>query len=209
MSEMNIQVEQRQAGGTNVNRRLRKSGRIPAVVYGGGKDKETVAITVDRRGFLDLLKKSGTEHPIFLLKLGEQERHAMVRQIQIEPVSREVVHIDFQRVLMTEKVRVQVPIELKGLALGVKNENGLLDFVIREVEVDSLPGDIPRQIELDVTPLHIGDHVLAKDLALPDGVTLHGDPDRVIVSLSHPRAEEGAGEAPAEPEVIKRGKGEE
>jgi large subunit ribosomal protein L25 len=207
MSEMTIEVEQRSVGGTNVNRRLRKSGSIPAVVYGGGK--ETIPITVDRRGFLDLLKKSGTEHPVFLLKLAGKERHAMVRELQIEPLSREVVHVDFQRVLMNEKIRVQVPIELKGLAYGVKNESGLLDFVVREVEIDSLPGDIPRQIEIDVTPLHVGDHVLAKDLQLPEGVTLHGDLDRVIVSLTHPRAEEAAGEGQAEPEVIKRGKGEE
>lgn len=209
MSEMTIEVQQRPVEGTNANRRLRRSGHIPAVVYGGGK--ETVAIQVDRKSFLDLLKKSGTEHPLFLLKLAgtSQERHAMVRQLQIDPASRQVVHVDFQRVLMTEKVKVQVPIELKGTAFGVKTEGGVLDFVTREIEVECLPGDIPKAIEYDVTALHVGQHVEAKDLELPKGVALAGDADRVIVSLAHARAEESAAEGQDEPEVIKRGKGEE
>lgn len=209
MSDMTIEVQQRPVEGTNANRRLRKSGHIPAVVYGGGK--ETVAIQVDRRIFLDLLKKSGTEHPLFLLKLAGtgQERHAMVRQIQIEPMSRQVVHVDFQRVLMTEKIRVQVPVELKGTAHGVKVEGGVIDFMTREIEVECLPGDIPKAIEFDVTDLHVGQHVEVKDLTLPKGVTLVGDGDRVIASLTHARAEEAVPEDQAEPEVIKRGKGEE
>lgn len=209
MSEMTIEVEQRPVEGTNANRRLRRSGHIPAVVYGAGK--ETVPIQVDRKSFLDLLKKSGSEHPLFLLKLAgtSQERHAMVRQLQIDPESRQVIHIDFQRVLMTEKIRVQVPIELKGTAYGVKVEGGVLDFMTREIEVECLPGDIPKGLELDVTELHVGQHVEVKDLQLPEGVTLVGDADRVIASLTHARAEEAGPEAQAEPEVIKRGKGEE
>lgn len=209
MSEMTIEVNQRPVEGKNANRRLRSSGSIPAVVYGAGKD--TVPIQVDRKRFLELLKKSGSEHPLFLLKLAGtgQERHAMVRQLQIDPASRQVVHVDFQRVLMTEKVRVQVPIELKGTAFGVKTEGGVLDFVTREVEVECLPGDIPKVLELEVSALHVGQHVEAKDLPLPKGVTLAGDADRVIVSLAHARAEEAGAEGQAEPEVIKRGKGEE
>jgi len=209
MSQLSIEVQERAEHGTNANRRLRNSGNIPAVLYGGGKD--TVSIQVDRRGFLDLLKKAGSEHPVFLLKLAGtgQERHAMVRQLQTDPMSRKVVHIDFQRVLMTEKVRVEVAIELKGLAFGVKNEGALLDFVLRAVEVECLPGDMPRQIELDVTPLHLGQHVEVKDLVVPEGVTILGDPERVVLALAHPRAEEAVVGETAEPEVIKRGKGEE
>src|SRR4051812_37606466 len=113
MSELSIDVQKRSATGTNVNRRLRQSGKIPAVVYGGGKD--TVPIQLDRKTLIDLMKKGENENAIFLLKLGDsggQERHAMIRDMQIDPLTRQVVHIDFQRILMTEKVRIQVPIEL-------------------------------------------------------------------------------------------------
>jgi large subunit ribosomal protein L25 len=215
MSEtMTIEVQPRQETGKNANRRARSAGKIPAVVYGGGK--ESVSIEVDRKTLVDTMKGHSGENPIFLLKLGDKERHAMIRNMQLDPVSRQVVHIDFQRVQMDQKVRVTVPIELVGTAYGVKTEGGMLDFVTREVHVECLPADIPRHIECDVTDVHIGQHVEAKDLAVPEGVTLLDDPDRVIVALGHSRLEaapaaEGAaaeGEA-AEPEVIKRAKAEE
>ena len=139
----------------------------------------------------------------------------MIRHMQLDPVSRQVIHIDFQRVQMDQKVRVTVPVELVGTAYGVKTEGGLLDFVTREVHIESLPGDIPKHLECDVSHLHIGQHVEAKDLKIPPGVTLLDEPDRVIVSLSHarleaaPAAEEAAEGEAAEPEVIKRTKAEE
>jgi large subunit ribosomal protein L25 len=214
MSEtMTIEVQPRQETGKNANRRSRAAGKIPAVVYGGGK--ESVAIEVDRKSLVDTMKGHGGENPIFLLKLGDKERHAMIRHMQLDPVSRQVIHIDFQRVQLDRKVRVAVPIELAGTAYGVKTEGGMIDFVTREVHVECLPTDIPKHIELDVTDLHVGQHVEAKDLAIPAGVTLLEDPDRVIVSLSHSRleaapaaAEAAEGEA-AEPEVIKKAKAEE
>jgi large subunit ribosomal protein L25 len=218
MSDMTIEVERREERGTNRSRRLRARGLIPAVVYGAGK--ETVPIQVNRKVLLDMMKASGSDNPIFLLKLtgSGKERHAMIRDLQVHPISRQIVHIDFQRVIMTEKLRVQVPIELTGTAYGVKTEGGMLDFVLREVHVECLPGDIPKQIELDVTLLHVGQHVEAGQLQLPKGVTLVEDPDRVIVSLAHAKVEAEPAEAEAavapapagaEPEVIKRGKPEE
>ena len=134
----------------------------------------------------------------------------MIRDMQRDPVSRQVIHIDFQRIEMTDKVRVTVPVELVGTAFGVKNQGALIDFVVREVHVECLPGDIPKHVELDVTDLHAGQHAEAKALKLPQGVTLLDEPERVILSVVHTRTEEtaGAGEQ-AEPEVIKRGKTEE
>jgi large subunit ribosomal protein L25 len=211
MSEtMSIEVQPREETGKNANRRSRAAGKIPAVVYGGGK--ESVAIEVDRKTLVDTMKGHGGENPIFLLKLGDKERHAMIRNLQLDPVSRQVIHIDFQRVQMDQKVRVAVPIELVGTAYGVKTEGGMIDFVTREVHVECLPGDIPKHLECDVTNLHVGQHVEAKDLTLPSGVTLLDDPDRVIISLSHSRLEaavEGAEGEAAEPEIIKRAKAEE
>lgn len=214
MSEtMTIEVKPRQETGKNANRRARTAGKIPAVVYGGGK--ESVAIEVDRKTLVDTMKGHGGENPIFLLKLGDKERHAMIRHMQLDPISRQVVHIDFQRVQMDQKVRVMVPIELVGTAYGVKTEGGMLDFVTREIHVECLPGDIPKHIACEVTDLHVGHHVEVKDLEIPERVTVLEDPDRVIVALGHSRLEVApAGEAAAEgeeaePEVIKRAKAEE
>jgi large subunit ribosomal protein L25 len=214
MSEtMTIEVQPRQETGKNANRRARAAGKIPAVVYGGGK--ESVAIEVDRKTLVDTMKGHAGENPIFLLKLGDKERHAMIRDMQLDPVSRQVVHIDFQRVRLDQNVRVTVPIELVGTAYGVKTEGGLLDFVTREVHLECLPAEIPKHIECDVTNVHVGQHVEAKDLRLPPGVTLLDEPDRVIVALGHSRLEaapavaEAAEAEAAEPEVIKRTKAEE
>jgi large subunit ribosomal protein L25 len=208
MSEtMNIEVQPREETGKNANRRSRARGKIPAVVYGGGR--ESVSIEVDRKTLVDTMKGHGGENPIFLLKLGDKERHAMIRNLQVDPVSRQVIHIDFQRVLLDQKVKVAVPVELVGTAVGVKVEGGLLDFVTREVHVECLPGDIPKHLEADVTSLHIGQHVEVRDLKVPEGVEVLDEPDKVIVSIGHGKLEAvEAAEATAEPEVIKKTKAE-
>jgi large subunit ribosomal protein L25 len=204
---MTIEVQPREETGKNANRRSRAAGKIPAVVYGGGK--ESVAIAVDRKTLLDMMKGHSGENPIFLLKLGDKDRHAMIRHMDVNPISRQVIHIDFQRVLMDQKIRVAVPVELIGVAVGVKVEGGMLDFVNREVHVECLPGQIPKHLEFDIADLHVGQHIEAKDLALPEGVVLLDDPDRVIASLVHSRTEdEGAAGDSAEPELIKKAKGE-
>jgi large subunit ribosomal protein L25 len=207
MSEtMNIEVQPREETGKNANRRSRARGKIPAVVYGGGK--ESVSIEVDRKTLVDTMKGHGGENPIFLLKLGDKERHAMIRNMQIDPLSRQVIHIDFQRVLMDQKVRVAVPVELVGTSVGVKVDGGLLDFVTREVHVECLPGDIPKHLEADVTNLHIGQHFEARDLQIPEGVVLLDELEKVIVSVGHGKLEAEPAEATAEPEVIKKTKAE-
>jgi len=219
MSEMTVVVEQRTETGTGPNRRLRRAGRIPAVVYGGGR--ESVAISVDERTMHELMRE-GNDNAIFLLKLGEsgKSRHAMIRELDIDPISRTIRHIDFLRVMMDEKVRVEVHIELKGLPTGVKNSDGVLDFQTREVEVECLPRDIPARFEVDVSGMDIGDHVEAAALELPEGVELLSDPHQVIASVAHSRVsavveaeaeeEEGLLEAELqEPEVIRRGRDEE
>ncbi len=211
MSEISIEVQPRAKFGTNNNRRLRQGGQIPAIVYGAGKD--SVPIHVDRKRLTELLRKSGGDNAVFLLKLSDtgKERHAMIRDMQVHPITREIVHLDFMRVLMTEKVRVQVAVELAGTAYGVKVEGGVLDFSHREVHVECLPGDIPGRLEADVEELHVGDHLTAGDLKLPAGVTLLDEPDRVLLSVMHAKAEAVAAEGTAEvePEVAKKGKTDE
>lgn len=210
MSEMTIQVEKRERTGKGGSRESRRKGMIPGVVYGGGKD--SVPIQLDRKTFVEMMKKSDSENPIFLLKLSDsgQERHAILRDLQKDPVSRMVIHLDFQRIDMNQKVHVTVGIELVGTAVGVKTEGGLLEFITRELKIECLPADIPNHIEVDISDLHVGQHIEAGAVKLPEGVTLFDDPEKVIVTLGHVRTEEASAEdRSGEPEVIKRGKSDE
>jgi large subunit ribosomal protein L25 len=221
MSEVTIEVQRRSASGSATARRLRNEGWIPAVVYGGGK--ETLAVQVDRKTLLELFKAGGHENRIFLLQLAgtDKSRHAMIRDMQMDPMTHQVRHIDFQRVMMDVKIKVKVHLELVGLPYGVKNEAGILDFVSREIEVECLPADIPHDVKIDVSALHIGQHIEASAIELPATVKLLTEPEKVIAAVSHARVEaepevaapaEGAaapaaeGAAAKEPEVIKRGK---
>ncbi len=213
MSEATIEVRAREETGKGANRRLRREGWIPAVVYGGGKD--SVAIKVERKSFLDLLRSTGSENAVFLLELAGtgKQRHTMIREIDSDPITRRVKHVDFLRVLMDETVRVNVQVDLIGLPEGVKNHGGVLDFITREVSIECLPGLIPQHLELDVSALEIGDHLEAGDLELPKGVELLEEVERVILSIAAPRVEEEEEEEEelllempsAEPEVIGRG----
>jgi len=217
MAEVTLEVERREATGKEVAKKLRREGRVPAVVYGG--HREPVAITVDRKSVSELIQKS--DHGIrsvFLLQMKgtDQSRHAMIKEVTIDPLSRKMMHIDFVRVLMDEMVRVTVPIHLNGTAIGVK-EGGLLDFQVREVHIECLPNAIPDSIEVDISPLAHHDYYRVKDLTAPEGVKIMDDPERVVVGVTHARAEvtetvateAGAVAAtPAEPEVIKKGKTE-
>ncbi|HEX6204048.1 MAG TPA: 50S ribosomal protein L25 [Thermoanaerobaculia bacterium] len=215
---LSIEVQPREATGSRAARRLRRGDLVPAVVYGG--DRESVAIQVPRKALLELFRKAGSEHAVFLLKLAGsgKERHCMVREVESDPITREVVHVDFQRIDLKVKVRVEVPIELSGVPTGVKNEGGVLDFVHRQVEVECLPTEIPQHLVADVSGLSIGQHVEAKDLEMPEGVTLLVEPERVIAGVSAARkvevAEEEEGEGlieaeRAEPELVGRRKAEE
>jgi large subunit ribosomal protein L25 len=208
MAEVTLEVSKREGTGKEIAKKLRRDGKVPAVVYGG--HKEPVAIAVDRKAVSELVQKS--EHgvrSVFLLKMAgtDQQRHAMIKEITIDPISRKMKHIDFVRVVMDEKVKVTVPVHINGIATGVK-EGGLLDFQVREVHIECLPTAIPDTIEVDVAPLGAHDYYRIKDLKLPEGARILDDPERVVVGVTIARAE--VSETPeaaavAEPEVIKKG----
>lgn len=211
MAEISLEVTRREGTGKEVAKKLRRDGKVPAVVYGG--HKEPVAITVDRKSVSELIQKS--EHgvrSVFLLKMAgtDQQRHAMIKEITIDPMSRRMEHIDFVRVTMDEKIKVTVPVHLNGTAIGVK-EGGILDWQVRELHLECLPTAIPDSIEVDVAPLGGHDYYRVKDLKLPEGVKVLDDQERVVVGVTHARAEAtetAEGAAVAEPEVIKKGKPE-
>ncbi|MEM9290631.1 MAG: 50S ribosomal protein L25 [Acidobacteriota bacterium] len=211
ISDLVIEVQKREELGSNPSRRMRRDGLVPAVVYGAGLD--SVPIVVERRNVIELLQSAGGGNSVFKLVLGDNERHAMIHEMQVEPTTQVIQHIDFQRILMDEKVQVQVPLELVGTADGVKNQNGILDFINRELAVECLPGDIPPHLEVDISHLSIGDHLEAKDVPLSDKVELIDDPHKVLASIALPAAaaseeaedEDGLLESlPAEPAVISK-----
>ena len=220
MAEVTLEVSRREGTGKEVAKKLRAQGKVPAVVYGG--HREPVAIEVDRKAVADLLQKS--EHgvrSIFLLKMAgtDQQRHAMIKDMQIDPISRKMTHIDFVRVMMDEVVRVTIPVHLKGTPIGVK-EGGVLDWQVRDLHVECLPGAIPDSIDVEVEGVGMHHYLRISDVKLPDGVKVLDDPERVVIGVTHARAEvlpeaapaagvEGEPVAPAEPEVIKKGKVEE
>lgn len=213
MKTIELTVERRSTRGKNEARRTREARKIPAVVYGAGKD--TVPITVDTRALSDAFRGGAGENAIFLLKLqgSDQSRHAMIKEFQRDPVTRRPVHLDFVRVLMDTKIRVGVPVEIVGVARGVKVDAGILDFVTREIEIECLPGNIPEHLPVDVSDLGIGDALRVSAIQAPEGVTIMEDPERVIVHVAHPaqeavaapEAEAVEGES-AEPEVLRKGK---
>ena len=216
MAEITLEVAGREKRGKGAAGRLRREGKVPAVIYGGGRDP--VAITVDKKEITELIEKS--EHgarSIFLLSLAgtDQKRHVMLKEVQVDPIKGGMTHIDFVRVMMDQKVRTTVPVHVVGLADGVKNHGGILEFQVRDLHVECLPGAIPDSIDVDVTPLGIHGVIRVSDLAVPEGVQVLEDQERVVISIGVPRAEVAAevaaeGEAVvAEPEVIKKGKTEE
>ena len=214
MKTIELAVERRETKGKNAARRTRSGGKIPAVVYGAGKD--TVPINVSLRALSDAFRGGAGENAIFLLKLAgsDQTRHAMIKDMQRDPLSRRLMHLDFVRVLMDTKIRVQVLVEIVGVAKGVKVDAGILDFVTREIEIECLPGNIPDHLPVDVTELSIGDALRVSDVQAPEGVEIVEDPEKVVLHIAHPAHEEVAVAAepvdaalePTEPEVLRKGK---
>lgn len=193
-------------------RKERAAGRIPGVVYGEGQ--EAVNISVDWREFTRLLHGAGGEHAVVELKMEnapDKSGPAMLREVQHHPVRDDVLHIDFQRIRLDRKIVTYVPIHLEGKAKGL-TEGGVLDYQLREVEVECLPADVPEYLELDITELEIGHSLHVSDLKAPGSVILITEPDRAVVTMLAPRVaveeEEAEEEMPAEPEVVGEESGE-
>ncbi|MFH1176205.1 MAG: 50S ribosomal protein L25 [Acidobacteriota bacterium] len=213
MEELVIEVEKRTSTGKGKNRKLRQQGVIPAVVYGGGK--EPVPVVVDRHAVTELLRQEKGRNTVFLLKMKgtKLERHAMLRDAQIDPLTRQYIHLDFIRVIKGQRVKVEVPVVLDGEARGVK-VGGFLDWAGRSVHVECAAESIPQAIHLDISELALGEHVTAAQLALPEGARLLDDVHKVLVTVAAHGVKAGEEEAAAtaapvesaEPEVIRRGK---
>jgi large subunit ribosomal protein L25 len=206
-----VEVKERSEQGKNAARRLRAGGGVPGVVY--GLDRPPFTVAVGARKIEEVLGLETGRNTIFTLALAGQDRSraVMIKDLQRHPVTERLVHVDFLRVDLDKTVRVSVPIRLLGLAEGVKTEGGLLEFVLRHVEVECLPADIPDHLDVDVSGLHINQHLSVRDLPVRERVEVLDDPEAIVCVVAVPKEEaapvvEEAAATTAEPEVIKKGK---
>ncbi len=214
-----LDAVKRNTKGKNEARRLRAAGRIPATVYGAQKIGDAPApesVSVDPKPFLRILHSASGFNTLITLKVeGGSEARVLAKNVQLDPITHHPLHADFFRVNMDRKIKVTVPITLRGESRGVKQDGGVLDFVHREIEVEVLPGNIPDTIEVDITNLGINDAVHVRDLAADAAWTPVTDADLMILHVIAIKVAEEAAPADgaaaatagaAEPEVMKKGK---
>ncbi|MDR2192251.1 MAG: 50S ribosomal protein L25 [Endomicrobium sp.] len=209
MKEAILEVTSREIGSKGALSNIRKEGKIPAVFY--GKDVSSLPITVDSKAFLTILDISGS-NVVVSLNFKDGKKPAIVKNIQRDILTQAPIHIDFQSISLEDKVEVKVPIHIEGVADGVKNYGGLMEFIEREVEVICLPTNIPHKISVDVSALGIGQGVTVADLPKLEGVEYMQAPNTLIVHVVAVKVEEekpadaAAGTEAAQPEVISKGK---
>jgi large subunit ribosomal protein L25 len=217
--EATLNAVTREETGKNAMHRLRSTGMIPAVLYGGGSDggkPQAIAIAVESKGLQRILHSGLGANTLIGLHLGADQSRVMVREYQLDPVTHALLHADFYRVALDKRITVTVPVLIKGEARGVKQQGGLLDFVHREVEVECLPTEIPEHLEVDVSELMLNQGLRLRDVTADARWTPKSDPDLLLVHVVAPKAVEtptpeataAAATTVAEPEVIKKGKAE-
>jgi large subunit ribosomal protein L25 len=220
MAEIVVSAKTRTDRGKNAARRLRREGFVPGVVYGGKKDN--IAVAVDPKALQKVLRSEAGRNSILRLDIAnEGATNAILKSWQVDPIRESFLHADFYRIAMDVAIRVTVPIHVVGEARGVKVDAGILELIMREIEVECLPGDIPGGIDVDVSDLGINGALRVSDVVAPAKVKILEDADQVVVHVVSVKEEvvaapgaaapvEGeAAAAPAEPEVLKKGKKEE
>jgi large subunit ribosomal protein L25 len=202
-----LAARSRTTTGKGPARQARLRGEVPAVIYGHGRVSESLII--EAQALEKALTGIEPESTIIELAVDGKTTKALIREIQRHPIRPDIIHVDFYEIHATEKVRLRIPLHLVGTPDGVRNAGGVLDQVTRDVEIEVLPEHIPDRVELDVTPLKIGDSLHVRDLTIPNA-TIHAPPDLTIATVVPPRAEEvaatpaeGAPEI-AEPELIRK-----
>ncbi len=218
MATVSLSANSREGTGKGAARTLRSQGLIPAVIYGHGRDPQALALNA--RDLDKMLSHIQAESTVIEVTVGGHTAKTLIREIQRHPIKRQILHVDFQALVAGEKVTVSIPIVLLGTPEGVRLEGGVLDQTLREIEIEVDPSHIPDHVEYDVTNMVIGDAVHISDLKVPEGVEVMDDPETSVAVLAAPRAVieetpvvaeavEGEAGAVAEPEVIGRGKEEE
>jgi large subunit ribosomal protein L25 len=210
-----LEAQPREAGSKNDARRVRQGGKIPAVVYGAGKD--SVSVSVDPRVVSRILHSETGHNTIFDLVNGGERTKAMIVDWQYEPIKGNLLHIDLKRIAMDKVLTVRVPIVLKGEAAGVKQEGGIMEQILRELEIECLPADIPSHIDADVSQLTFGMVLRVSDLPPIEKLKFLTDANQPVAHVTSVKEEVAATPdataadataTPAEPEVMKKGKQE-
>jgi large subunit ribosomal protein L25 len=217
METFTLEGKIREGRGKGPARQTRLTGMVPAVLYGA--KKESVSLAVNAKQVARILRSETGHNTIFSVQIaGGSDEKAMLKDWQVDPVSGALLHVDLFRIAMDVRMRVMVPVRTFGEPQGVKMQGGVFETVIREVEIECLPGDIPEEYKVDVTDMLIGKQLRAGDLPLdPQKAKLVTDPNRVLAHVVMLKKEEepvadaavAADAAPAEPEVMKKGKKEE
>ncbi len=217
METFTVEGKVREGRGKGPARRTRLTGMVPAVLYGG--QKESVSLAVNAKQVAKILRSESGHNTIFGVRVaGGREEQAMLKDWQVDPLSGSLLHVDLLRIAMDVRMRVRVPVHTFGEPQGVKLQGGIFEMVTREVELECLPADIPEEFKVDVTELMIGKQLRAGDLPIDaNKVKLLTDPQRVLAHVvvlkkeeePAPEAAVATETAPAEPEVIKKGKKEE
>jgi large subunit ribosomal protein L25 len=189
--EIVIKAVKRDAQGTGAARRLRGAGQIPAIVYG---DTDPLALAVDAHDFGLMVQHHGQNFVSDLVVDDAKPIKVMPKELQHDPMSGNIIHVDFIAISMTKKIQVSLPVELIGDAAGV-TAGGVLEQLVSDIEVECLPTDMVESIPVDVTELNIGDHLSAGNLAMPAGLTLLADPELAVASVAAPRVESAAEES--------------
>lgn len=215
MAVIQLNGKRREVLGKGGARKARAAGQIPGVIYGHGETP--MAVMVDGREFSTAMRSHKGGNAIVNLKVDGGEFTALVRDAQVDPLSRAIVHLDFQHISLTETIEVEVPVHPVGIAIGVKDGGGILELITRQLEVRCLPTAIPAAIDVDVTALAIGASLHVSDIQA-EGFTILTDPETTVLTVVAPTVEEApaaaegevAAAAPAEPEVVgAKGKKEE
>lgn len=217
METFTVEGTIRETRGKNAARRTRLTGMVPATLYGARK--EAVALTVNAKQIARILRSETGHNTIFTVTVaGGGAEKAMLKDWQVDPLRGALLHVDLLRIAMDVRMRVRVPVRTFGEPQGVKVQGGIFEMVTREVEIECLPTDIPEEFKVDVSEMLIGKQLRAADLPLdPEKIKLVTDPQRVLAHVVTLKKEEeptaeaavAAETAPAEPEVIKKGKKEE
>jgi large subunit ribosomal protein L25 len=217
-TDITIAAEPRDTRGKNEARRLRARGLAPAVVYGAGKDP--IAVSISPVEVTRILRSATGHNTIFNIAVnGIETTPAMIVEWQSDPIKSHILHIDLKRIDLSKRLTVKIPVHATGEPAGVKIQGGLLELIVREVEIECLPDEIPAAFTVDVSPLMIGQSIRASELKMPGSAKLMSAPDAVVAhvvalkAVEEPAAEAATAEAAApvaaEPEVIKKGKKEE
>jgi large subunit ribosomal protein L25 len=216
MDQIIVEASPRETRGKNAARRVRLTGQVPAVIYGGkGKSQ---ALEINAKQVAAILRSASGHNTIFKIKIKDDEQTAILKDWLVDPVKGHLLHVDLLRIAMDVRMRVKVPVHTFGEAQGVKLQGGVFEIVTREVEIECLPSDIPTEFRMDISNLMIGMQLRASDIQVdPAKIKILTDPTRVLSHVVTLRVEEEkpveavAAEAatPAEPEVIKKGKKDE